>query len=301
MSDALDRGREAFDQLVRGDALIGLMSDVDGHTAAMLDDLWAAAAGGEAEAWHLLGHAYRANLAPYGALDYVEDPALDQRDFEPGADLDYDDPELPPLGPALRCYLAAARAGRREAVQDFAMLARAADDAVKQVAVDLFAALEQPSPAEVYGLGLARYHANALAESAATHLRAAQAGSADAMFELHVYYTQGLGVEPDAAEAARWLDAAVAAGHGRALYNLAAAHATGNGRPRNPQRALELYRAASDAGHGRAAATAAVMMLSGEVAGEVAEAAALLDRADALGYPSWDLLEGCGLDDPRGG
>jgi hypothetical protein len=41
------------------------------------------------------------------------------------------------------------------------------------------------------------------------------------------------------------------------------------------------------------------MILGGEIDGTPEEAARWLDRADEAGYPSWEMLDATGLDDPR--
>ena len=129
--------------------------------------------------------------------------------------------------------------------------------------------------------------------------RAAELGNLDAKFELSLYYGQGLGVPVDAEKAQQWLDAAADAGHFRALYNVGAAYAAGQRGAPDLSLAAKYYQRAAEAGHGRAACTLGVMILTHVIPGETEDATRWLNRADELGYPTWEMLDAVGVDDPR--
>jgi TPR repeat protein len=95
------------------------------------------------------------------------------------------------------------------------------------------------------------------------HRTAADAGDADAMFELSVMLKQGLGTEPDPEAALTWCRKAADAEQPRAQYNLGAFHATGSGVPRDMAESVKWYALAAHNGHGRAAATLGVMYALG--------------------------------------
>ena len=95
------------------------------------------------------------------------------------------------------------------------------------------------------------------------HRTAAQAGDADAMFELSVMLKQGMGTEPDAEAALSWCRKAADADQPRAQYNLGAFHATGSGVARDMAESVKWYALAAHNGHGRAAGTLGVMYALG--------------------------------------
>jgi TPR repeat protein len=103
-----------------------------------------------------------------------------------------------------------------------------------------------------------------LAASLEHHQRAADAGEADSLFELYVYYARGIVVPQDQAAALSWCQRAAEAGSARAMADLGGCHATGQGVPLDPEEAVRWYTRAADLGHGRAAATLAVMYATGE-------------------------------------
>lgn len=73
-------------------------------------------------------------------------------------------------------------------------------------------------------------------------------GNPVAQFFAGYFYLTGTGVEPSDAEAARWLDAAVAQGYTHAFAFLAELVEAGRGLPAEPERAAELYWTALSAG-----------------------------------------------------
>ena len=66
MDDDYEIGEEAFQQLVRGDAMIGLISDVPQMERQMMDALWRAAERGSAAAYRRIGDCYLATRRGIG-------------------------------------------------------------------------------------------------------------------------------------------------------------------------------------------------------------------------------------------
>ncbi len=298
--DDFIRGRDAFDRLVRGDAMIGLIADVPGTERAMLDALWSAAARGSAAAYRTLGECYLAALRPLGAFEGVDPSDAENRPWSSEAQV-IDDEDNPSLQAAMRAFAEAARCSDRESLLQFARLTRNSSEANQRHALGRLEAVADPSGAELYQRGLVYNWLSDLETSHRCHVEAAAAGNADAMFELYVLYAQGLGVRADAATSQQWLDRAAAAEHPRALYNLGAAHAAGTNGPVDMAKAASFYERAAARGNGRAAAMLGVMILQHEIDGTAEQAARWLDDADAYGYPTSDMLDAVGLDDPRQG
>ena len=137
---------------------------------------------------------------------------------------------------------------------------------------------------ELYYRGLLLFRLGDGGAAAISHTRAAEAGNADAMFELSVLYARGLGVRANADLSEAWLQRAAAANHPRALYNVGAAYASGaKGQP-DYERAASYYERATYLGNGRAAATLAAMISAGEIPGTADEASAWLTMAEDLGF-----------------
>lgn len=74
----------------------------------------------------------------------------------------------------------------------------------------------------------------------------AEAGSAEARFNLGLMYSLGKGVEADPAEAAKWYRKAADQGFVRAQYNLAKLYEAGRGVRKDRVRAFMWFRLASD-------------------------------------------------------
>ncbi len=203
------------------------------------------------------------------------------------------------LQAALRCYFEAGRLGDREGTLQFARVSRHSGWDNQEIALKALKALPNPTPAETYQTGLVHHWVAELEEALACHLRAAEAGDGDAQFELSLFYAQGLGTDADEAKAREWLERAAEGGHPRALYNVGAAWASGSRGEPDMDRAAEYYDRAAAAGNGRAAAMIAVMILTEELAGTREQAVERLEQADALGFPTWELLDAAGVDDPR--
>ncbi|MBX7080201.1 MAG: sel1 repeat family protein [Nannocystaceae bacterium] len=294
---ALQRGRALFDNFVRGDAVIGLIADVPGTERTMMEQLWTAAQGGSSAAYRTIAQCYFAVLRTLGAFEGIDPADADARPWSAAAQAIEDD--NPALQASLRAWAEAARLGDREATLQFARLSRHASAQVQRLALASLQSLADPQPAEVYQTGLVHHWLDELDAAYACHRRAAEAGDADAMFELYIVFAQGLAVDPDPEASQAWLDRAAAAEHPRALYNLGAAWASGSNGTVDMAKAAQYYTRAADRGNGRAAATLAIMILGEEIDGTAEQAARWLDRADEAGYPSWEMLEATGFDDPR--
>lgn len=291
------RGRELFDNFVRGDAMIGLIADVPGTERAMMDALWAAAGRGSAEAYSTIGECYLAALRGVGAFEGIDPADADAHAWSAEASVFVDDE--PSLQAAMRAFAEAARLGDREALLQLAKLSRNSDESSKRHALAMLKARKDPSAAELYQRGLVQNWLGELEASHASHVAAADASSADAMFELHILYAQGLGVAADPGVSRQWLERAGALNHPRALYNLGAAHAAGTHGAVDMKKAAEYYERAAGQGNGRAACTLGIMILQHEIDGTAEQAIRWLDTADELGFPSLDMLDTVGLEDPR--
>lgn len=298
--DSAFPGYQLFQNFVRGDAMIGLIADVPATERAMLDSLWAEAARANATAYRVLGDCYLATLRPLGAFEGISPRDAEARTWsaEAAAIVDADNDALQA---AMRAYREAARLGDRGALVQLAKLSRSSSEANQRHALALLLALPDPSADELYLSGLVHHWLHELDASARLHHRAAELGSSDAKFELYVLYAQGLGVAVDPQASAAWLERAAADEHPRALYNVGAAHASGARGEPDMNEAAKYYRRAAQVGNGRAAATLAVMILGGDIEGTRAQAIEWLNRADELGFDTWQMLDAVGLDDPREG
>ncbi|HEY1087142.1 MAG TPA: tetratricopeptide repeat protein [Archangium sp.] len=291
------RGYELLQQLIRGDAVIGIIPDVPKHEQQLFDSLWEAAAKEHLPAYRSLAEVYLCSVWPRGALDFCDDVSVASRPWSPQAKALTD--ENPMIEAGVRCFREAVRLGDRKAAVSFAKATRASTHDNQRAAAELLSALEQPTGEELTVLGNVQLWLGENEASFATQLRAAEAGNLDAQFELSLYFGQGLGVAKSEAKAGEWLQRAADGGHPRALYNLGVAFASGTGRPKSLEQAATYYQHAAELGHGRAAATLGVMILSGERPGTKDEAGDWLDDAEALGYDPTEMLEVTGLEDPR--
>lgn len=89
-------------------------------------------------------------------------------------------------------------------------------------------------------------------QAALWYRRAAERGLSTAQVNLGMLYLRGEGVRKDPAEAARWFMRAAGRGHAGAQYNLARMYETGLGVAPDPARALGWYYVAARNGHGPA-------------------------------------------------
>jgi len=78
--------------------------------------------------------------------------------------------------------------------------------------------------------------------------RAAEAGHADAQFNLGVCYVNGDGVAKDAEQAVSWYRRAAEAGHASAQFNLGICYFNGDGVAKDAEQAVSWYRRAAEAG-----------------------------------------------------
>jgi TPR repeat protein len=111
--------------------------------------------------------------------------------------------------------------------------------------------------------------------------RAAAAGNPTAAFNVGVLYDAGRGVPEDRAEAARWYLRAAEKGFGRAEYNLGLMYLRGDGVPRDEPQARRYFQAAAQHGVGAAADQLASLARAEDVNGDVAFAeveAQILER-----------------------
>lgn len=80
----------------------------------------------------------------------------------------------------------------------------------------------------------------------------AEAGKADAQYDLGVLYASGRGVEKDETAAVRWFEKAAAQGLAPAQYNLGVLMERGRGVAPDPAMSFFWYRSAAEQGHARA-------------------------------------------------
>ncbi|NBN78804.1 hypothetical protein GWI72_11045 [Microvirga tunisiensis] len=128
---------------------------------------------------------------------------------------------------------------------------------------------------------------------------AAAAGDPTAEFQIGVNYTEGKGVEPDLAEAAKWYEKAAQKGLAPAQYRLASLYEKGRGVPKDLARAREWYVKAAEAGNAKAMHNLAVLYAEGaEGAPNFTEAARWFKSAAEHGVP--DSLFNLGILHARG-
>jgi TPR repeat protein len=113
-------------------------------------------------------------------------------------------------------------------------------------------------------------------------LRRAEAGNADAQFQLGVIHQFSLGVPRDDAAARAWFAKAAAQGHARALGSLGYMMMVGAGGPQDIASAEQALRRAGELGEATASANLAELILQTRPA-EAKDAVALLERATAAG------------------
>ena len=129
------------------------------------------------------------------------------------------------------------------------------------------------------------------------HRRGAESGDADAMFELYVMLSQGIGTTLDPEQAVVWCTRAAEAGSARAMANLGGFYATGRGVAQDDALALAWYEKAANAGHGRAAATLGVMHATGQGAPHAIDRAKQwFNQAGDLGFDWQSFAESLGID-----
>ena len=130
---------------------------------------------------------------------------------------------------------------------------------------------QSPSAASMAGPGIERaLQEGQLAEARrdygmalAWYRRGAEAGSADAAFDLGWLYQNGLGVPAEPEQASRWYRRAAEVGHVMAANNLGVLYKNGTGVQRDYAEALRWYRKAADAGNAEAENNIGVMYEDG--------------------------------------
>src|ERR1700739_1309419 len=93
-----------------------------------------------------------------------------------------------------------------------------------------------------------------LKKSLIYHKKAAGLGNADAMFELYVYYSTGIGVKKDNTVAMEWCKKTAEMDQPRACFNMGGFYASGNGVSKDLDVSVNWYNRASKAGNGKASA-----------------------------------------------
>lgn len=199
------RGHDLFQSFVRGDAVAGLMSDVFDSEKRMMDALWTSAARNNPAAWTLIADAHIARVQAIGAFYGVDVDEAREATW-PEAVRHVVDADNPSLQCALRAWYQASLLGDREATLHFAKMSRHSSEDNQRIARDALAGLADPSPAELYRLGLVHNWLGEMEASAKAHIAAAERGDADAQFELYIYFLQGVGVPADAGKAKSWLE-----------------------------------------------------------------------------------------------
>ena len=182
-----DRGNTLLQNLIRGDALIGLVADVPAMEKQILSSLWSAASQGYAPAYARIAECAIAALQPIGAFEGIVDDEADSRPWSDDAKkVDAEDPQLQT---ALRAHFEAHRLGDATSLVRFAKLTRHAPEQ-QQLAAKLLREKPNPTGEDLYVLGNVLLWLDEQAESAQVQLRAAEAGNLDAKFELSLYYGQ---------------------------------------------------------------------------------------------------------------
>lgn len=293
-------GLDLKNQFIRGDAIIGIMSEVDAKEANMVDVFARAASLGDAESWLELGRCHIAWLHPEGAFEGVS-PENRNYPWAKSRDVAIEASEDTAIGLGLRCFAEAAKAGNFEGARLFAVFSRGEPDATRRAAIALLEPFASRHPEALYRQALVYIWLEEATRSVALLENAAAQGHADSMFELFVLHQQGLGVSKSSGAANSWLLQAAEKKQHRALFNLGAFHATGaNGFAVDYARSSAYYEESARYGNGRAAANLAVMHLDGtHPAARVDQAIHWLERAEATGYDPSEMLDICGLEDPR--
>jgi len=97
------------------------------------------------------------------------------------------------------------------------------------------------------------------------HQESAKKGNTDAMFELYVYHSMGIGVEENLNIALDWCIKAAENDNARAIYNLGTYYATGyENITKDIKKAVNYYKRAASLSHGKAAGQLAAMYTMGD-------------------------------------
>jgi TPR repeat protein len=93
----------------------------------------------------------------------------------------------------------------------------------------------------------------------------AEHGDADAQEMLGSFYSAGLGVAKDDAQAVVWLEKAAGQGRPGAEFSLGEMYANGRGAPKDTDKAVDLYRKAAEQGYARARGALRKMYVEGKL------------------------------------
>jgi TPR repeat protein len=120
----------------------------------------------------------------------------------------------------------------------------------------------------------------------------AEAGDAEAQYNLAGMYAKGWGVPQDDKEAVKWLRLAADQGGSDAQFGLGMSYAYGNGVPRDDKEAVKWLRKAADQGYALAQSSLGVMYCYGKgVPQDYVQSYAWYNLAGANGYADAKLLK----------
>ncbi|WP_103068996.1 tetratricopeptide repeat protein [Aquimarina sediminis] len=237
------KAQEIKEKIDRGDLMIGLLDTTE--VVEMIDLYTKSANSGNSAGWYQLGMIYYVGIG----VDQDADKAISY--FKQAAEAEY----------GIDAWIKYIR------ICYFANLTTVPSNKI----IDLVEELEKKDASGEVSLlkGYMLYRGYAYTEnleaSFLAHHASATKGNSDAMFELCVYYTQGIGVEEDAQKALQWCIKAAENNNLRALYNLGTYYATGyENIPKDSEKAISYYTKAANLGHGKAAAQVAAMYILGD-------------------------------------
>lgn len=125
---------------------------------------------------------------------------------------------------------------------------------------------------------------------------AAEMGNGDAMFELYIHHSTGLGVPVDEQAALAACQEAAEEEHPRAMYNMGAFNASGKYMPKNIPEAIMWYERAADEDNTSAMlGLAAIYAMGDGVEPDIEYAEEMLDRAEYEGVDTNDFRNRLGL------
>ncbi|RJF71550.1 sel1 repeat family protein [Deinococcus cavernae] len=259
---ALSWAQEKLGNIVRGDLMLGILSDED--LALIPQALAFAGRSGWPGAWPLLVQ-HQVDFGEAAAASRLLTEALPEH------------PEL--IVPLFRLQHSYLRSELPEAEQK---------ETTRQL--QQWCQIHPQDHTALYNLGLAFFTGfgveSSPEHSAALHAQAAGLGNADALFELYVLHSTGVGVELDEEKALQFLKQAAGQRQLRAMYNMGAMHATGRGGLEvNLSKATEWYDRAARAGHEKAVDTLIIMFLDGEgVEQDLDRAEEYIELGESFGY-----------------
>ena len=123
--------------------------------------------------------------------------------------------------------------------------------------------LSSPVAAQDFDKGLAAAQAGDFATALQEWMPLAEAGDADAQYNLGVMYNEGDGVLQDYKEAVKWYRLAAEQGHASAQNNLGTMYDTGEGVIQDYKEAIKWYRLVAEQGHASAQNNLGTMYYAG--------------------------------------